>query len=91
MSSSSFESANNEKELDRAGVEERGMNSSANGSVLGKGDGEVGSKKLEKGEMMECRICQEEDEEKEMEAPCGCSGTLKVWPFFLFLMLFGAF
>lgn len=25
----------------------------------------------------ECRICQEEDEEHEMEAPCACSGTLK--------------
>ncbi|XP_022874963.1 uncharacterized protein LOC111393589 [Olea europaea var. sylvestris] len=25
----------------------------------------------------ECRICQEEDEEKDMEAPCACNGTLK--------------
>ncbi|XP_057816643.1 uncharacterized protein LOC131029975 [Cryptomeria japonica] len=25
----------------------------------------------------ECRICQEEDEEKNMEAPCACSGSLK--------------
>ncbi|EPS74335.1 hypothetical protein M569_00421, partial [Genlisea aurea] len=25
----------------------------------------------------ECRICQEEDSEKHMEAPCGCNGTLK--------------
>ncbi|KAA8532138.1 hypothetical protein F0562_006720 [Nyssa sinensis] len=25
----------------------------------------------------ECRICQEEDEEHEMEAPCHCNGTLK--------------
>ncbi|XP_016497980.1 uncharacterized protein LOC107816755 isoform X2 [Nicotiana tabacum] len=25
----------------------------------------------------ECRICQEEDEENDMEAPCACNGTLK--------------
>eukprot|EP00252_Welwitschia_mirabilis_P016786 TRINITY_DN3720_c0_g1_i1.p1 TRINITY_DN3720_c0_g1~~TRINITY_DN3720_c0_g1_i1.p1 ORF type:complete len:283 (-),score=50.08 TRINITY_DN3720_c0_g1_i1:438-1286(-) len=25
----------------------------------------------------ECRICQEEDEQKNMESPCGCSGSLK--------------
>lgn len=25
----------------------------------------------------ECRICQEEDEEKNMETPCACSGSLK--------------
>lgn len=25
----------------------------------------------------ECRICQEEDEEHQMEAPCACNGTLK--------------
>ncbi|KAL6532016.1 hypothetical protein OROGR_013986 [Orobanche gracilis] len=25
----------------------------------------------------ECRICQEEDEEKDMESPCACNGTLK--------------
>ncbi|KAF5942211.1 hypothetical protein HYC85_019853, partial [Camellia sinensis] len=27
----------------------------------------------------ECRICQEEDEEHQMEAPCACNGTLKVY------------
>ncbi|CAA0839340.1 RING/FYVE/PHD zinc finger superfamily protein [Striga hermonthica] len=27
--------------------------------------------------LRECRICQEEDEEKDMEAPCSCNGTLK--------------
>lgn len=31
-----------------------------------------------KGSFRECRICQEEDEEKDMEAPCACNGTLKV-------------
>ncbi|KAH6770391.1 hypothetical protein C2S52_015194 [Perilla frutescens var. hirtella] len=30
-----------------------------------------------KGCFRECRICQEEDEEKDMEAPCACNGTLK--------------
>ncbi|VFQ72497.1 unnamed protein product [Cuscuta campestris] len=29
------------------------------------------------GGVRECRICQEEDEEKDMEAPCACNGTLK--------------
>lgn len=27
---------------------------------------------------VECRICQEEDEVHNMEAPCACNGTLKV-------------
>ncbi|XP_065013041.1 uncharacterized protein LOC135641550 [Musa acuminata AAA Group] len=29
------------------------------------------------GEMIECRICQEEGDECDMEAPCACNGTLK--------------
>nr|GME07911.1 Protein involved in mRNA turnover and stability [Ipomoea batatas] len=29
------------------------------------------------GVVRECRICQEEDDEKDMEAPCACNGTLK--------------
>lgn len=37
-----------------------------------------GSSKEKKGALRECRICQEEDEELEMEAPCACNGTLKV-------------
>ncbi|OVA00078.1 zinc finger protein [Macleaya cordata] len=51
-----------------------------NFSVTVKSNGEGCSKKAEKkggGEMIECRICQEEDEEQEMEAPCACNGTLK--------------
>lgn len=35
-------------------------------------------KKKGEGEVTECRICQEEGEESEMEAPCACNGTLKV-------------
>ncbi|KAJ6833771.1 uncharacterized protein M6B38_338740 [Iris pallida] len=33
-------------------------------------------KKKSKG-VIECRICQEEGEENEMESPCACNGTLK--------------
>lgn len=77
LTTACFESVKNEG-LKR----ERGENSSA------KGDGEGCSKKSEKGEMVECRICQEEDEEREMEAPCACSGTLKVRSFLLFPCFF---
>ncbi|KAI3861164.1 hypothetical protein MKX03_029768 [Papaver bracteatum] len=44
-----------------------------------KNHGEGCSKSNKSGEMMmiECRICQEEDEEHQMEAPCACNGTLK--------------
>lgn len=37
-------------------------------------------------QMVECRICQEEDHIKNLETPCACSGSLKVYllnPFFL--------
>jgi len=35
---------------------------------------------MESGEttLAECRICQEEDNKRNMEIPCVCSGTLKV-------------
>lgn len=29
-------------------------------------------------QMVECRICQEEDHIKNLETPCACSGSLKV-------------
>lgn len=29
-------------------------------------------------QMVECRICQEEDSVKNLEVPCACSGSLKV-------------
>ncbi|KAI4373993.1 hypothetical protein MLD38_012044 [Melastoma candidum] len=35
------------------------------------------SKKREGVSVVECRICQEEDEVHAMESPCACSGTLK--------------
>lgn len=37
-------------------------------------------------QMVECRICQEEDHIKNLETPCACSGSLKVCrltPFYL--------
>lgn len=33
---------------------------------------------------VECRICQEEDDIKNLEAPCACSGSLKVYFFKIF-------
>lgn len=36
------------------------------------------SKNKAGGEVVECRICQEEGEESDMESPCACTGTLKV-------------
>lgn len=36
-------------------------------------DGRPGS-----GVLVECRICQEDDDEARMEAPCSCKGSLKV-------------
>ncbi|KAL6548666.1 hypothetical protein OROGR_009087 [Orobanche gracilis] len=35
----------------------------------------------------ECRICQEEDEEKDMESPCACNGTLNVSILFLTVII----
>lgn len=39
---------------------------------------DVALEKKQKQVMVECRICQEEDEISLMEAPCACNGTLKV-------------
>lgn len=30
------------------------------------------------GKLVECRICQDEDEDSNMETPCSCCGSLKV-------------
>ena len=62
-------------------------------AVSVKGNEEGSSRSLKKVEMVECRICQEEDEVLAMEAPCSCNGTLKVitflfWVFNLFSHLF---
>ncbi|RWW49192.1 hypothetical protein BHE74_00044681, partial [Ensete ventricosum] len=37
------------------------------------------------GEMIECRICQEEGDECDMEAPCACNGTLKIGQILVFI------
>ncbi|OAY51825.1 uncharacterized protein LOC110613042 isoform X1 [Manihot esculenta] len=44
-------------------------------SVKSNGEGSSSLKKVK--EMVECRICQEEDDVHSMEAPCACNGTLK--------------
>ncbi|XP_057957258.1 uncharacterized protein LOC131150517 [Malania oleifera] len=70
IASACFESIN-------GGNEERrnlSVNSGGAGNSEKNSGGEGCSKK---GEVVECRICQEEDEENAMEAPCACSGTLK--------------
>ncbi|XP_022722715.1 uncharacterized protein LOC111279914 [Durio zibethinus] len=41
------------------------------------GEGKKGSCSKKVKEMMECRICQEEDDLVSLEAPCACNGTLK--------------
>ncbi|XP_071712066.1 uncharacterized protein [Rutidosis leptorrhynchoides] len=38
---------------------------------------EEGSSKMMMMTTKECRICQEEDDEHELESPCACNGTLK--------------
>ncbi|CAL9197908.1 unnamed protein product, partial [Musa hybrid cultivar] len=37
----------------------------------------IAGHKKKGGEMIECRICQEEGDECDMETPCACNGTLK--------------
>ncbi|THU59590.1 hypothetical protein C4D60_Mb07t03700 [Musa balbisiana] len=39
----------------------------------------IAGHKKKGGEMIECRICQEEGDECDMETPCACNGTLKVF------------
>ncbi|CAH9083312.1 unnamed protein product [Cuscuta epithymum] len=53
------------------------INASGHGFCSGGGFGGEGCSKGGGGAVRECRICQEEDEEKDMEAPCACNGTLK--------------
>ena len=39
---------------------------------------QIYSSGIEEGELVECRICQEEDEDRSMEVPCACSDSMKV-------------
>ena len=41
-------------------------------------DGGEGCSSSKKERIVECRICQEDDQVQAMEAPCSCNGTLKV-------------
>ncbi|KAK4751854.1 hypothetical protein SAY87_020652 [Trapa incisa] len=46
----------------------------------GEGEGcstKAAKKNKKKARVVECRICQEEDEVSSMESPCACNGTLK--------------
>uniref|UniRef100_A0A5B7ASX9 Uncharacterized protein n=1 Tax=Davidia involucrata TaxID=16924 RepID=A0A5B7ASX9_DAVIN len=83
IASACFESINERERLLSSGgggevvVTDDNVLSSANNNgevaVKNSNSGGEGCSKM----VRECRICQEEDEEHEMEAPCGCNGTLK--------------
>ncbi|KAH7833903.1 hypothetical protein Vadar_010915 [Vaccinium darrowii] len=80
IASACFESVNERERLLGGGDEVVTQNNlpsvTSNGVLFVKNKNSVGegcSKKI----VRECRICQEEDEEHEMEAPCACNGTLK--------------
>ncbi|KAL9382589.1 hypothetical protein Peur_025624 [Populus x canadensis] len=82
VASSCFEPVNNgERERngsDVVGVEATSKDGNVKESVGSvKGNEEGSSCSLKKVEMVECRICQEEDEVLALEAPCSCNGTLK--------------
>lgn len=65
--------------------------SPAGGFGTEKGGGEeslVGEEEAPLIQMVECRICQEEDLKKNLEVPCACSGSLKVSQAFSILALF---
>jgi hypothetical protein len=86
VASSCFEPVNNgERERngsDVVGVEPTSKDGNVKDSVGSvKGNEEGSSCSLKKVEMVECRICQEEDEVLALEAPCSCNGTLKVITF----------
>ncbi|KAK9159550.1 hypothetical protein Syun_005891 [Stephania yunnanensis] len=75
IASACFQSVNNnEGVVERAERGEVAVNFSV--SLKKTGEGACCSKK-QGSEMVECRICQEEDLENELEAPCACNGTLK--------------
>lgn len=80
ITSACFESVNERERLLGGGDEVVTQNNlpsvTSNGVLFVKNKNSAGegcSKKI----VRECRICQEEDEEHEMEAPCACNGTLK--------------
>ncbi|KAB5530043.1 hypothetical protein DKX38_020124 [Salix brachista] len=82
VASTCFESVHNgERDRNRSngvGIGATNKDGNVGESVVSvKGNEEGSSRSLKKVEMVECRICQEEDEVLAMEAPCSCNGTLK--------------
>ncbi|KAK4349317.1 hypothetical protein RND71_032072 [Anisodus tanguticus] len=53
------------------------INSRMSDEITSSGGGDGNGECCSKGCVRECRICQEEDDENDMEAPCACNGTLK--------------
>lgn len=84
--SSSSADEKKEESVEVSFVGENGSDATKDGIFNGKSGGGISfsSKKL-KGSVSECRICQEEDEDEDLESPCACSGTLKVLFFLLFI------
>lgn len=63
--------------------EEDSTSSSESGTVSGEEKENIKVSEEEEPliQMVDCRICQEEDHLKNLEAPCACSGSLKVCKF----------
>lgn len=47
-------------------------------SVIASEHNDVQDEREKSGVLVECRICQEEDDQTYMETPCSCRGSLKV-------------
>ncbi|KAL5990918.1 hypothetical protein ACLOJK_011823 [Asimina triloba] len=77
IASACFEAVNEQGYSNNGGNDNSRVGRGVEGEENRCGNGEGSSKKNKMGEMIECRICQEEDEEQAMEAPCACNGTLK--------------
>lgn len=92
IASACFESVNERERLLGGGDDEVVVTQNNLPSVTSNGKNKnSGGEGCSKNIVRECRICQEEDEEHEMEAPCACNGTLKVDFFLLFLHKFWSF
>lgn len=69
-----------------AAIESRNKSMQATSSVeiIDEKKIDISSKKVDYGnissprKVVECRICQDEDEDSNMETPCSCCGSLKV-------------
>lgn len=67
-----------------AAIESRNRLMQATASTANETKIVISSQKVDSGDdsspkkMVECRICQDEDEDCNMETPCSCCGSLKV-------------